>query len=152
MDTGNGAAYQNQGANPYAAQNPRAQEQKAYGGSPPQNPQFRQQRIIPPGFDARDVEEGRTLSIFPYVFNIAGVLLALIGKPDSKFCRFHANQALCLCVFDLICLLICIIPVLGWIVAGIGGVFSLVCVVIGVVNALKGNVKELPLIGKYQIL
>jgi uncharacterized membrane protein len=47
------------------------------------------------------------------------------------------------------------IPVVGWIVIALLGLLSLGIValcVIGIVNAVQGNMKPLPLIGKFRII
>lgn len=109
-------------------------------------------RFTPPGYDAADVENNRVLCVFAYLFNILGVILLLVAQPQSKFCRFHANQALVLGLFAILCGLVTIVPILGWIAGGIGAIFAVVCEIIGIVNAVKGRAEPLPVIGKYDIL
>ena len=134
---------------------PQQQYQQPYQGQYQQQYQqqpYQQQRFVPPGYEAEDIEQNRVLSMFCYIASILGVLLVLIAQPDSKYCRFHANQALVLMVFYLCCAIVTIVPFLGWIVGGIGAIFGVVCEIIGIVRALKGKVEPLPLIGKYTIL
>ena len=45
-----------------------------------------------------------------------------------------------------------IIPILGWIIAPILSIVITVLAVIGIINAVNGKAKELPIIGKYKIL
>ena len=110
------------------------------------------QRDLPSGIAPADVEANRLLSVFAYLFSLVGIILVLVAKPDSAYCRFHANQALCLQLFEFVCALLFIIPILGWIVGGIGLFFGFICNIIGIVRALQGTVKELPLIGNRRIL
>ena len=123
------------------------QYQQQYQQYPPQyaaNP-------IPEGYDAEDIQKNRILSVCSYLSPLL-FLIPLIAQPDSKYCRFHANQALVLILFELCCGLVCIIPILGWIVGAIGSIFAFVCEIIGIVNSLSGKVSQLPLLGKIDIL
>ena len=126
--------------------------QQAYQQQPyAQQPYPQYYSDVPPGFDTEDIQKNRALSFFCYLGPMA-VLIPLVAQPDSKYCRYHANQGLVLMVFELLCALVCIVPILGWIVGGIAGIFAFVCEIIGIVNALTGKVKPLPIIGKYTIL
>ena len=106
---------------------------------------------VPPGYDAEDIQNNRILSVCSYLSPLL-YLIPLIAQPDSKYCRFHANQALVLILFELCCGLVWIVPILGWIAGGIGMIFAFVCEIIGIVRSLKGSVEPLPLIGKIDIL
>ena len=44
------------------------------------------------------------------------------------------------------------IPILGWIIAPIASILITVLSVIGIINALNGKAKELPIIGKFKII
>ena len=43
-------------------------------------------------------------------------------------------------------------PIVGWIIAPILSIVITVLAVIGIINALNGKAKELPIIGKFKIL
>lgn len=102
-------------------------------------------------FDPQDIADNKWLSIFCY-FGIMTMIFALIAKPDSKFIKYHANQGLDLMILGIASVVVCIIPILGWIVAGVASVFSTVCSIIGIVNCCKGRAKELPLVGGIRII
>ena len=74
------------------------------------------------------------------------VLIPLLVEPakNSPFVRFHANQGLILLIVGLLSA----IPVLGCVV----GVFCLVLTIMGIINAVNGRMKELPLIGRFRLL
>ena len=97
-----------------------------------------------------DIQENKLISILCY-FGIF-MLIPFLIRPDSKFVRFHCNQGLILLIFYFICGFVMVIPILGWIVGAIGFIFSAVLFIIGIINVVKGQVKELPLIGKYRII
>lgn len=113
--------------------------QPQYHESQPQSQQFQQP------FDdynmQADVAANKNLAALGY---IGMLILALVAAPNSRFIRFHANQALLLGLFSLLS----VIPVIGWIWA----LFCAVCFIMGIVNALNGQFKELPLIGKFRII
>ena len=80
------------------------------------------------------------------------LLIPLLTRPDSQFIKFHSNQGLLLLLLGIAAGVVAAIPVLGWIVAVAASIFSLVCFIMGIINGTSGQMKELPLIGKIQIL
>ena len=101
-------------------------------------------------YEESDIEATKIISLFAYLGIL--FLIPLLAAKDSKFARFHANQGIVLFICSLIIGVISIIPILGWIVGAVGGVAILILAVIGIINAVGGKAKELPLIGKYRIL
>ena len=63
---------------------------------------------------------------------------------DKEGAKFHLNQSLVINLF----MLLCVIPVLGWLWA----IFMLIVWIMGIVYAASGEDKEVPLIGKIKIL
>lgn len=82
---------------------------------------------------------------------------AIVGK--NSFVKFHANQGLVLFILELV-FSVCIgifvkIPILGVIFGIVGGLIDLICLIlaiIGIVTAINGETKELPVIGVIHIL
>lgn len=101
-------------------------------------------------FDALDISETKYLSLFCYL-GVLFMVLAVAVKPHSQFVRFHVNQGLLLMILSFASGIICIIPILGWIIGAVGGIFTVVCIIIGIVNCCTGKAKELPLIGRIRI-
>lgn len=84
-------------------------------------------------------------------FGILWLIGLLAGK--TEFAKFHANQGLVLFIAGLIIGAVSAIPILGWfIVAPLGSIATLVLAIMGIVNAAKGEMKPLPVIGKFQII
>ena len=81
-------------------------------------------------------------------------LVPYLVKPKDKFAVFHANQGLLLLIATVVINAIgSIIPVIGWfIVLPLGGIFTLVLFILGIISALKGEEKRLPLIGNFDLL
>lgn len=109
-----------------------------------------------------DVQENKVISILCY-FGIL-LLIPYLVKKDSEYVKFHSNQGLILLIVNIalsivsavIGAILGLIPYIGGILSGlIGGVISLACfalMIIGIVNAVTGKMKELPIIGGYRIL
>ncbi|MBR3135580.1 MAG: zinc-ribbon domain-containing protein [Clostridia bacterium] len=96
-----------------------------------------------PQFDPQDIADNKMLAMLGYL--TMGVL-PMIGCRNSAFAMHHVNQALWIFIGSLLCGLVCIIPILGWIVGAIGSIFLLVCEIIGIIRALKGSGAYLPFI------
>lgn len=86
--------------------------------------------------------DAKTTSIVAYLTWI-GLIIALLAG-DKEGAKFHINQALVIMLFSLLGL----IPCIGWIWA----IFMLVCWFIGIISAINGEEKEVPIIGKIKLL
>lgn len=99
-------------------------------------------------YDAQDIEKNKVMAVLAYIL----FFIPLLAAKDSKFARFHTNQGLVLFLGGIIASVVAVIPVIGWIIAPIAGLVITVLAVIGIINALNGRAKELPVIGKFNIL
>lgn len=97
-----------------------------------------------------DAEKNKVAGILGYII----FFLPLLMAPESKFAKYHANQGLLLLIVAVaIHVLANIVPFFGWLViAPVGNIFLLVLWIIGILNASKGEMKALPVIGGYQII
>lgn len=117
---------------------------------------YQQQAYVNPGdhtaeISAEDIGRTKYLSALCYLSFLFGII-GLLAEPNSKFIRYHLNQVLMLDIFLVACTIIGIIPILGWIVAGVGVIMYIVFVIMGIVRACKGRAADLPIVGKYTIL
>lgn len=101
------------------------------------------------GVDPADADANKLMAILAYLGIL--VLIPLFAAKDSKFARFHTNQGLILFICSVVIFCIGKIPGLGAI-AWILDVAVVILAIIGIINAAKGNAKELPLLGKFRIL
>lgn len=125
-------------------------------------------------FDPKDVSDNKGISVLSYFGPL--VFIPMFAKKDSKYARFHANQGLILFIVCigytilqniLLAILRAIFP-WRWDYGYFGGrgfifdalstilnlawiVFTILAV-IGIINVIKGKVKELPVIGKFKLL
>lgn len=128
------------------------------------NTQPYQQAI--PSAEQADAKDNKAMGVLSY-FGLL-VLIPIFAAKDSKFARFHSNQGLVLLIFNVAySVLVGIInsvfaSVVSWSMLGVytavSTILSLSCLffavlaIIGIVNACKGEMKGLPLIGKIKIL
>lgn len=80
--------------------------------------------------------------------------IPLIMDGNNETYKFHANQGLNLLLLTIAVNVIgTIIPVLGWfIILPIGGILCLVLAIMGILNAINEEQKELPIIGKHRLI
>jgi uncharacterized membrane protein len=102
--------------------------------------------------DPADVEKNKTMAILSYFIFF---LPLLTDAKDSPFAKFHANQSLVLfltsIVGSVISSIVMMIP-MGFVVSIVVYLGVLVFFVLGIMNAVNGQMKELPVIGQFHIL
>lgn len=109
-------------------------------------------------FDPQDINDNKGMSVLAYIGFL--FLIPLLACPNSRFARYHTNQGLVLFLLELalgvVTGILGIIPIAGLIIGGllsaVGGIFTLVLMIMGIINAAQGQAKELPLIGKITLL
>lgn len=111
----------------------------------------------PPVLPSADAEQHKVYAMIAYLPLL--FLVGLLAAPQSRFTRFHANQGMILCIaivlVELAGRILGWIPVLGWYLWRATQVLSLGCVVlivIGMINAARGESKRLPVIGGHDLL
>ncbi len=95
-----------------------------------------------PKQSSKDVEENKAIAAIGYL----GILcfVPLLAKKESKFAQFHAKQGLVLFIVEVIGVFLHIIPILGWIVAWMLFIACAVASIMGIVNAINGEEKDIP--------
>ena len=111
-------------------------------------------------YDMKDIEENKVFAFFSYLGFL--FIIPLIARPDSRFCKFHVNQGIILCIVEAIVGAICAGLEFATVTASLVSVIESMttaldiltaCLAIyGIVNVLTGRAKELPVIGKFRIL
>lgn len=99
-------------------------------------------------YSREDIEKNKVMAVLAYII----FLIPLLAAKDSPFAKFHTNQGLVLFLGAIASSIIAVIPIIGWIVAPILGLVVTILAIIGIINALGGKAKELPIIGKFKIL
>lgn len=91
----------------------------------------------------------KTTDIVAYITLIGWIVAFCAGTKEES--KFHLNQALVLWLCNIVVTVLSAIPYVNI----VGGILSLVIFVfwiLGLVNACKGEEKELPIIGAIKIL
>lgn len=100
--------------------------------------------------DPVDVEKNKVMGILAYII----FFIPLLAAKESKFAMYHANQGFVLFLLGVAVSIVgSIIPILGLvIILPIGYLAWLVLAIIGIINASKGEMKVLPVIGKIRTI
>lgn len=112
-------------------------------------------------FDSEDIKKNKVISIFSYIWIL--FLVPMFAAKDSKFARFHANQGLVLFIIETAIVVlqkvfaalfgpIFLLGVLVSIVFWLADIVTLALTIIGIINVAQGKAKQLPIIGKINIL
>jgi uncharacterized membrane protein len=97
--------------------------------------------------DPADVEKNKGMAILAYIV----FFIPLLTAKDSQFAMFHANQGLWLFIIGL-----AFYFVVSLVTLGCGTLFAwipwLVYIVLGIINASRGEMKPLPLFDRLPVL
>lgn len=98
-----------------------------------------------------EISDGKVMAILSYLGCL--MLIPLFAGRKNKFAKFHLNQGLVLFLFNvLFSVVFNCIPNIGKILVTVSSVVFLVLAILGIINAITGKIKELPLIGKVKII
>jgi uncharacterized membrane protein len=123
------------------------------------NKNFFESEDITGSFDTNDIEQNKVVSAIGYIPVL--FLVPLLGASGSSFAKFHANQGLILTISavalgiarSVLCTIFGFLPILRNfipdIISTIISVSILAFIAIGVINAMQGKAKKLPLIGGF---
>ena len=103
-------------------------------------------------FTQDGVIEGKEIAIISYI-TIIGLIIAFVMNREKKydFASYHIKQMLGLAVIGLIVFVIGQIPILGWIFSILVAIPMLIIWIMGLMNAVNGKKKPIPVIGKYAL-
>ena len=100
-------------------------------------------------FDPADIEKNKTMAGLAYLI----FFLPLLACPESRYGKFHANQALLLLIVGIAGdIILGLIPIIGWILIPIFLIVIGVFGIMGLINGFGGKAKRLPLFGKFTII
>ena len=91
----------------------------------------------------------KTTAIIAYL-TIIGLIIAFVMNKDKKeeFASYHIKQSLGIALTALALSVIGIVPILGWIIGFLGFFVLLFLWIMGLINAINGHKKPIPLLGK----
>lgn len=105
--------------------------------------------------DRKDISQNNIMAIFCYLGLL--VLIPLFAVKNSRYCRFHSNQGLVSIILSAS------IGLISWLLGGlVHWVFNILTApvalailalqVLGIIYAIQGKARELPIIGKIKLL
>jgi uncharacterized membrane protein len=101
---------------------------------------------------AAKVGNNNVMAIFAYLW-ILIIIPFLTEAKNDPFVKYHIKQGLALIIFDVIGWVanwfLIFIPFIGWLIMMLWWLTSIVLTILGIVNVLNGQEKELPLVGQY---
>ena len=103
-------------------------------------------------FDYQDVADNKLFAIFMYFSSVLGIIIALLVNKDSAYLKFHIRQILKLTIAETLCIILMVIPVLGWIAAGICSLVIGIIWIICLVKTCKGKSVEPAIVRNWNFL
>ncbi len=73
----------------------------------------------------------------------------LTDAKDDPFVKFHVKQSLLLWIIAVAAAIIGVIPLIGWLIAIVVPLAVFVLWILGILNAINGNMNPVPVIGQY---
>jgi uncharacterized membrane protein len=117
--------------------------------------QNNQSSPVPPATGSSDADKNKAMAIIGYIIPILFFIPLVTEAKNSPFAKFHANQQLMLLLFSVIGYIISsilMVILIGFILYFIVIIASLIFMIMGIISAAKGEMKALPLIGKFNII
>lgn len=102
----------------------------------------------------KDVEENKAMAIIGYIIPILFFVPLLSDAKNIPYAKFHANQQLNLLLAAIAVNIVgTVIPFIGWfIILPLGSLALIVLAIMGIINAAKGEMKKLPIIGDFSLI
>lgn len=109
--------------------------------------------------DIKDAQDNKVMAVLAYII----FLIPLFAAKESPFARYHTNQGLVLAIASVAYVIVysilssivlaiswrlfLVFSILGWV-----SIVFLILAIIGIINAVNGKMKPLPIIGGIKIL
>ena len=105
------------------------------------------EKVAKMDFSKEDIDKHKGMAILAYILFFIPLLT---DAKESPFVKFHIKQSLLLVIASVLVSVIgAVIPFLGALVAPIASLAVFVLWIIGLMHAINGEAKEVPIIGKY---
>lgn len=100
-------------------------------------------------YDPEDIKKNKVMAVLAYLGIL--VVIPLLCAKESRFAKFHVNQGIILLAAEVVAYLLHFIPVIR-IIANIIYILVFIFAIIGIINSVKGEAKELPFIGHFRFI
>jgi uncharacterized membrane protein len=113
-----------------------------------------EQQTTQPAGGQSDAEKNKLWAIVGYIIPILFFIPLVTEAKNSPFAKFHANQQLLILIGAVVVNVVGgIIPFIGWfIILPFGSLLLIIFAIMGIINAVKGAMKPVPLIGGINII
>lgn len=105
--------------------------------------------VVDKGYEPSDIEANKLFAILAYLGPL--VFVPVFAAKNSKFARFHANNGLVIFIAWILSNILLVIPIVRhfvWIISIIVAIVD----IIGLIQAIKGEAKPIPVISDIQII
>ena len=102
-----------------------------------------------------DAEKNKAMAIIGYIIPILFFIPLVTDAKNSPFAKFHANQQLNLLLFWVVGQIAGVVLsfiFIGFLIFPLVMIGGLIFMIMGIINASKGEMKELPLIGGSKLI
>ena len=106
---------------------------------------------MPPNLPPPPGPAGQSNNTLMAVLAYLGILIIipfLTEAHKDPFVKFHLKQGLGLIILEVISWFVWIVPMIGWVIGWLLWLFVLIMIIMGIINAASGKMKELPIIGE----
>jgi len=106
------------------------------------------EKNIPKVATREDIEKNKLNAVLSYLGILIIVPLLSEEAKKSPFAKFHLNQGLVLLIVSMVGGFVFWLPVIGW----AAGIFVFVIWLIGIIGAVQGEMKRVPLFGNIELI
>ncbi len=92
-------------------------------------------------------EKNTLMAVLSYIGPL--VIVSLLVAKDDLFVKYHIKQGLVLLVIEVALYFLSMVLWILWPIINLAQLGVLILSIVGIVNAVGGKEKELPLVGKY---
>ncbi len=95
------------------------------------------------------INDGKNIAIIAYL-TIIGLIIAFVLNNEKKndFASFHIRQSLGIMLMMFAVSIVSYLPYIGGIIAVAGLIFGVILWIMGIMNAVNGNKKPVPVVGE----
>ena len=103
--------------------------------------------IIDGGDSTTPVGNDKVFAILCYVGILWLLGLLIAPEKDHAFVKNHVNNGILLSICGVVVSIICVIPIIGWILGALLGIAVFVFWIMALIAAIQGKMHTLPIIG-----
>jgi len=101
-----------------------------------------------PTASKEDVEKNKTNAVLSYIGILILVPLLSEDAKKSPYAKFHMNQGLVITLVWIVASFVIWVPIIGWVL----GIAMFVLWIIGLMGAINGEMKRVPLLGNIELI